>query len=167
MSLLSGGGISWFFTIRWTRKQEENNATKTSQEIYQSIITDLNTDRARLVEEKGYLRHELDDTREHVRRLDTRLSAQQGQVQLVNRKLNAVLPMTCAIAPTCETKKKLNKSEVWHGIEEDPQPESSDGSNRQRRRVSSRNEESDGLSPSEVYYDEKKFEGDGGNKHEK
>lgn len=122
MSLLSGGGISWFFTIRWTRKQEENNATKTSQEIYQSIITDLNADRSRLVEEKGYLRHELEDTREHVRRLDTRLSAQQGQVQLVNRKLNAVLPMTCAIAPTCETKKKLNKHEVWQDIEKENPP---------------------------------------------
>lgn len=119
-SLLTGGGLSWIFTIRYTRKQEEANATKTSQEIYQSIITDLNTDRARLVEEKDVLRSELEDTRTHVRRLDKRSNALQGQVQLVNRKLNAVLPLTCSIATTCERKMALVGTPAWDAAKEDP-----------------------------------------------
>ena len=131
ISLLGGGGLTWLFTIRWTRKQEENNATKTSQEIYQSIITDLNSDRSRLVEEKVHLRAELSETRAelsetraalsetqtHLNRLDKRSNIVEGQLQLVNRKLNAVLPLTCADAPTCERKKELTKQDLWVGKE--------------------------------------------------
>jgi len=127
ITLMGGGGLGWVFTIRWTRKQEENNATKTSQEIYQSIITDMKTDRSRLVEEKEHLRAELVETRaelvetrSHLNRLDKKSNALEGQVQLVNRKLNAVLPFTCAIAPTCETKRKLTKQELW--VDKVPDP---------------------------------------------
>ena len=102
LTLLGGGGLGWVFTIKWTRKQEEANATKTSQEIYQSIITDLNADRVRLLTE-------LEETRAQVRRVDTRANTLQTQVQLVNRKLNAVIPLVCSIAPTCETKVKLDR----------------------------------------------------------
>ena len=112
-TLLAGGGISWIFTIRYTRKQEEANATKTSQEIYQALITDLNTDRGRLIEEKDQLRGELSETQRQVKRLDQRSNTLQNQVQLVNRKLNEVLPLTCSAAPTCETKRKLTEQQLW------------------------------------------------------
>lgn len=112
-SLLTGGGLSWIFTIRYTRKQEEANATKTSQEIYQALITDLNTDRGRLIEEKDQLRGELSETQRQVKRLDQRSNTLQNQVQLVNRKLNEVLPLTCSAAPTCETKRKLTEQQLW------------------------------------------------------
>jgi len=117
VTLLAGGGLSWIFTIRYTRKKEEADATKTSQEIYQDIITDLNTDRNRLIEEKAQLRSELDDTKNKVRRLDKQSDTLQNQVQLVNRKLNEVLPLTCTKAPTCEIKRKT--APVWPNVAND------------------------------------------------
>ena len=120
-SLLTGGGLSWIFTIRYTRKQEEANATKTSQEIYQALITDLNSDRGRLIEEKDQLRGELTETQRQVKRLDQRSNTLQNQVQLVNRKLNEVLPLTCSIAPTCETKQKLTEQQLWWNSQKAPE----------------------------------------------
>lgn len=120
-SLLTGGGLSWIFTIRYTRKQEEANATKTSQEIYQALITDLNSDRGRLIEEKDQLRGELTETQRQVKRLDQRSNTLQNQVQLVNRKLNEVLPLTCSIAPTCETKRKLTEQQLWWNSQKAPE----------------------------------------------
>ena len=120
-SLLTGGGLSWIFTIRYTRKQEEANATKTSQEIYQALITDLNSDRGRLIEEKDQLRGELTETQRQVKRLDQRSNTLQNQVQLVNRKLNEVLPLTCSAAPTCETKRKLTEQQLWWNSQKAPE----------------------------------------------
>ena len=120
-SLLTGGGLSWIFTIRYTRKQEEANATKTSQEIYQALITDLNSDRGRLIEEKDQLRGELNETQRQVKRLDQRSNTLQTQVQLVNRKLNEVLPLTCSIAPSCETKRKLTEQQLWWNSQKAPE----------------------------------------------
>ena len=120
-SLFAGGGISWIFTIRYTRKQEEANATKTSQEIYQALITDLNSDRSRLIEEKDQLRGELNETQRQVKRLDQRSNTLQTQVQLVNRKLNEVLPLTCSIAPTCDTKRKLTEQQLWWNSQKAPE----------------------------------------------
>lgn len=120
-TLLAGGGISWIFTIRYTRKQEEANATKTSQEIYQALITDLNSDRGRLIEEKDQLRGELSETQRQVKRLDQRSNTLQNQVQLVNRKLNEVLPLTCSAAPTCETKRKLTEQQLWWNSQKAPE----------------------------------------------
>ena len=120
-SLLTGGGLSWIFTIRYTRKQEEANATKTSQEIYQALITDLNSDRGRLIEEKDQLRGELTETQRQVKRLDQRSNTLQNQVQLVNRKLNEVLPLTCSIAPTCDTKRKLTEQQLWWNSQKAPE----------------------------------------------
>ncbi len=120
-SLLAGGGISWIFTIRYTRKQEEANATKTSQEIYQALITDLNSDRARLIEEKDQLRGELAETQRQVKRLDQRSNTMQNQMQLVNRKLNEVLPLTCSFAPTCEKKRDLTEQQLWWNSQNAPE----------------------------------------------
>ena len=120
-SLLTAAALSRIPTLRYTRTQEEANATKTSQEIYQALITDLNSDRGRLIEEKDQLRGELNETQRQVKRLDQRSNTLQTQVQLVNRKLNEVLPLTCSIAPTCETKRKLTEQQLWWNSQKAPE----------------------------------------------
>lgn len=39
------GGLTWLFTLRYTRKQAEADAMKSVQEVYQKLIEDLKSDR--------------------------------------------------------------------------------------------------------------------------
>ena len=50
VSSLCTGGLTWLFTLKYTRKQAEADAMLSVQNVYQQIIEDLKTDRAELKE---------------------------------------------------------------------------------------------------------------------
>ena len=46
--LLYTSGLTWLFTLRYTRKQAEADAMKSVQEVYQELIEDMKNDRKEL-----------------------------------------------------------------------------------------------------------------------
>jgi hypothetical protein len=48
ISSICTGGITWLFTLKYTRKQAEADAMLSVQNVYQQIIEDLKTDRVEL-----------------------------------------------------------------------------------------------------------------------
>lgn len=50
ISSICTGGITWLFTLKYTRKQAEADAMLSVQNVYQQIIEDLKTDRVELKE---------------------------------------------------------------------------------------------------------------------
>ncbi|MCA6042157.1 hypothetical protein KFX61_15160 [Bacteroides thetaiotaomicron] len=48
ITALCTGGLTWLFTLRYTRKQAEADAMKSVQEVYQGLIEDLKNDRQEL-----------------------------------------------------------------------------------------------------------------------
>ena len=40
ITALCTGGLTWLFTLRYTRKQAEADAMKSVQEVYQGLIED-------------------------------------------------------------------------------------------------------------------------------
>lgn len=52
---LLGGGATWLFTIKYTRRQAEADAMEKFQAVYQGLINDLFDDRSKLREERNAL----------------------------------------------------------------------------------------------------------------
>ena len=48
ITALCTGGLTWLFTLRYTRKQAEADAMKSVQEVYQGLIEDMKNDRKEL-----------------------------------------------------------------------------------------------------------------------
>lgn len=48
VTLIIGGGVTWLFTIKYTRRQAEADAMQHFQTVYQGLIKDLQDDRAEL-----------------------------------------------------------------------------------------------------------------------
>lgn len=50
ISAIGSGGFVWLFTIKYTRKQAEADAMKSVQDVYQTLVADLKTEREELKE---------------------------------------------------------------------------------------------------------------------
>lgn len=66
LTLALGGGATWMFTVKYDRKQAEATAMEKLQDVYQRMITDLNSDR-------GLLKTEISGMKEELVRLEGRL----------------------------------------------------------------------------------------------
>ena len=54
ITALCTGGLTWLFTLRYTRKQAEADAMKSVQEVYMALIAEMKNGRKELTQRNGY-----------------------------------------------------------------------------------------------------------------
>lgn len=109
-TLIMGGG--WIFTYHAYKRKNEGEATqaeadgwKAQQDVYQQTINDLKescayirNDRNLLRDENKQLRDENNRLREKFNELETQINELRKELAKQERKLECVLPFTCALA---------------------------------------------------------------------
>ena len=88
VTLLSGGGLGWLFTIKSMRKQHEADAMKSAQEVYRGVIEDLNADRQRWQDVAEKLQAELEVAHRELNNI-------KRQIQSLQRQLAATRTLLC------------------------------------------------------------------------
>lgn len=87
ITLIMGGGATWVFTIKYTRRQAEATAMEHFQTVYQGLIKDLQDDRAEL-------RKEIGDMREKINSLELIVENNAKILKQLSR-------LACVKAPSC------------------------------------------------------------------
>lgn len=87
VTLILGGGCTWIFTIKHTRRQAEADAMEHFQSVYQGMITDLKADRKEL-------RDEIADMR-------TKIADLEKLVDANTRVIKSLTRLACVKAPQC------------------------------------------------------------------
>jgi peptidoglycan hydrolase CwlO-like protein len=125
LGLLTGGSLTWLFTIKATRRkangeaqQTEVEAWKSMQDVYQQTIEDLNkycedirTDRTHLREDRDALRALNDELQQKYQSMENELMELKSQVARQGRKIEALLPFTCAVIG-CMNRTKVDVNEA-------------------------------------------------------
>ena len=86
VTLLSGGGLGWVFTIKSLKRQQEADAMKSAQEVYRGVIEDLNQERS------------------------AKLAGVERELTLIRRQLSWMKPLLCGVKD-CEKRKPINLKE--------------------------------------------------------
>lgn len=100
VTLLSGGGLGWVFTIKSLKRQQEADAMKSAQEVYRGVIEDLNQERGRL---QGTIeRMEAENTER-----SQKLAVMERQLTVIKRQLSGMKPLLCGVKD-CARRKPIN-----------------------------------------------------------
>lgn len=81
ISSVCTGGLTWLFTLKYTRKQAEADAMKSLQEVYKGIIEDLKTDR--------------EENRKEIEQLTARVKGLEQNQQNALSIINEMQPFWC------------------------------------------------------------------------
>ena len=100
VTLLSGGGLGWVFTIKSLKRQQEADAMKSAQEVYRGVIEDLNTERNRL---QGTIERMEADNKER----SAKLAGVERELTVIRRQLSWIKPLLCGVKD-CEKRKPIN-----------------------------------------------------------
>ena len=100
VTLLSGGGLGWVFTIKSLKRQQEADAMKSAQEVYRGVIEDLNSERGRL---QGTIEKMEAENAER----SAKLEGVERELQMIRRQLAWMKPLLCGVKG-CEKRKAIN-----------------------------------------------------------
>ena len=100
VTLLSGGGLGWVFTIKSLKRQQEADAMKSAQEVYRGVIEDLNQERGRL---QGTIERMEAENQER----SAKLAGVERQLVVIKRQLSWMKPLLCGVKD-CEKRKPIN-----------------------------------------------------------
>ena len=100
VTLLSGGGLGWVFTIKSLKRQQEADAMKSAQEVYRGVIEDLNSERNRL---QGTIERMEAENQER----SQKLAAIERQLGVMRRQLAGLKPLLCGVKD-CDRRKPIN-----------------------------------------------------------
>ena len=100
VTLLSGGGLGWVFTIKSLKRQQEADAMKSAQEVYRGVIEDLNAERGRL---QGTIERMEAENQER----SAKLAGVERQLSVIKRQLSGMKPLLCGVKD-CERRKPIN-----------------------------------------------------------
>lgn len=103
VTLLSGGGLGWVFTIKSLKRQQEADAMKSAQEVYRGVIEDLNQERGRL---QGTIERMEAENQER----SAKLAGVERELTLIRRQLSWMKPLLCGVKD-CEKRKPINLKE--------------------------------------------------------
>ncbi len=103
VTLLSGGGLGWVFTIKSLKRQQEADAMKSAQEVYRGVIEDLNQERGRL---QGTIERMEAENQER----SAKLAGVERELTLIRRQLSWMKPLLCGVKE-CEKRKPINLKE--------------------------------------------------------
>ncbi|GEM_PF-673367 len=100
VTLLSGGGLGWVFTIKSLKRQQEADAMKSAQEVYRGVIEDLNQERNRL---QGTIERMEAENQER----SAKLAVMERQVTVIRRQLSGMKPLLCGVKD-CDKRRPIN-----------------------------------------------------------
>ena len=103
VTLLSGGGLGWVFTIKSLKRQQEADAMKSAQEVYRGVIEDLNSERGRL---QGTIERMEAENQER----SAKLAGVERELTLIRRQLSWMKPLLCGVKD-CEKRRPINLKE--------------------------------------------------------
>lgn len=123
--LFIGGGGGAFFTWRYQRKKAkaeavgaEANAAKELQEVYQSLVSDIKTDRdeqkqyiAELKDDRRHLRQERDELRKRQDDLEETVRTLKIDVARNGRQLECMRPFLCGDTD-CKNRRPVAASDI-------------------------------------------------------
>lgn len=87
VSSLCTGGLTWLFTLKYTRKQAEADAMLSVQNVYQQIIEDLKTDRVELKENIKTLKERDDQKERDIRDLTQKVKENEREIKSMKPNL--------------------------------------------------------------------------------
>lgn len=125
LGIVTGGGLTWLFTIKAAKRKANGEATqveveawKGMQDVYQQTIEDLNkycedlrNDRIHLREDRDSLKQMNDEFRKKYNDMEEEISNLKNMVAKQGRKIEALLPFTCAMVG-CTNRTKVDVSNV-------------------------------------------------------
>lgn len=94
ITLALGGGVTWIFTIKYTRRQAEATAMEHFQTVYQGLIKDLQEDRAALRKDLQQVKEQQKADADRIKKLE------EGQQKNVN-VIKQLARLACIKAPSC------------------------------------------------------------------
>lgn len=100
VTLLSGGGLGWLFTIKSEKRRQEADAMKSAQEVYRGVIEDLNNERNRL---QGTIERMEAENAER----SQKLALMERQLAVIKRQLAWMKPLLCGMRE-CDKRKPIN-----------------------------------------------------------
>ena len=100
VTLLSGGGLGWLFTIKSEKRRQEADAMKSAQEVYRGVIEDLNNERNRL---QGTIERMEAENAER----SAKLAGVERQLAVIRRQLSGLKPLLCGVK-NCPDRKPIN-----------------------------------------------------------
>ena len=100
VTLLSGGGLGWMFTIKSQKRQQEADAMRSAQEVYRGVIEDLNNERGRL---QGTIERMEAENQER----SAKLAGVERQLSVIKRQLSGMKPLLCGVKD-CDKRKPIN-----------------------------------------------------------
>lgn len=123
--LFIGGGSGAFFTWRYQRKKAkaeavgaEANAAKELQDVYQSLVADIKTDRdeqkqyiAELKDDRRHLRQERDELRKRQDDLEETVRSLKLDVARNGRQLECMRPFLCGNTD-CDHRRPVTVTEL-------------------------------------------------------
>ena len=83
ISSICTGGITWLFTLKYTRKQAEADAMLSVQNVYQQIIEDLKTDRVELKENIKELALKVSENEREIKAMKPNLCGRKACTQRI------------------------------------------------------------------------------------
>lgn len=99
ISALCTGGLTWLFTLRYTRKQAEADAMKSVQEVYQELIEDMKNDRKEL-------KQRIDDVESQYRELLQKCNEMEKDIRQNARVMDIMKPFLCGVK-NCLNRKSI------------------------------------------------------------
>lgn len=109
LTLLGGGGLGWFFSLKYSRRRQkaeavtaEADAAKELQDVYQQLINDVKSDRdeqkqyiSELKEDRRHLREERNELRDRQDKLEEQVRTLQFDVARNSRIVAFMRPFLC------------------------------------------------------------------------
>lgn len=114
LTLLTGGGLGWVFTISASRKKADADAFQSMQAVYKQTIEDQQKYYDEMKEYSDSLRKDRDEMRNRNRELEQKITKLEGQildlkkeVARYGRKVDAMRPFLCARV-NCDRRTSVN-----------------------------------------------------------
>ena len=92
ITALCTGGLTWLFTLRYTRKQAEADAMKSVQEVYQELIEDM--------------KKRTDDVESQYRELQQKCNEMEKDIRQNARVMDIMKPFLCGVK-NCLNRKSI------------------------------------------------------------
>lgn len=105
LGVLFAGGISSFFTLKFTKQKAQADAMLSVQDVYQETIVDLRADKTILKEERDQARNDVTEIKKMVEQNTKDIEIIKAENKAIKAENEALKKNICSNAPTCKNRK--------------------------------------------------------------
>lgn len=106
ITALCTGGLTWLFTLRYTRKQAEADAMKSVQEVYQGLIGDMKNDRKELKNAYQEQKKRFDEADNKYKEVLQKCNEMEKAIKQNARVMDTMKPFLCGVK-NCPNRKSI------------------------------------------------------------